>query len=117
MAVCAISQFATWVALPSASSIFHNVGFAFGAFPHYASASNGALFCILVILLALGWQKPSIRLPLIFVVGGGGSNILDRIMFGFVRDPVAIGTWQGNFADICMGIGIILLCVVMYTKR
>ena len=51
------------------------------------------------------------------ILAGGVSNILDRILNGFVYDPITIWNWQGNGADIALCVGIIWIGWGIMKKR
>ncbi len=55
--------------------------------------------------------------PLVLIVAGGASNMLDRIQLGYVRDPLVLGSLHFNIADICIAIGIIWTLYVLYAKN
>lgn len=55
--------------------------------------------------------------PLFLIAVGGVANIIDRIRFGYVRDPLLIGSLYFNGADICIAIGIILSLYVLYRNK
>lgn len=61
-------------------------------------------------------RKDAIVWPLLVVLGGGVSNFSDLIRFGYVRDPLSIGTFIFNVADIFILLGTIWALLV-YTKR
>lgn len=89
-----------------------NVAFAFGLFQ---GALNGLV--TLLVLAAVIWaflreRKKLTYLSLSLVIGGGASNILDRLMRGCVVDFIGLGIWPAfNLADaaVSVGAGILLL--------
>lgn len=68
----------------------------------------------MLIIIARGHRQ--LVLPLALIVAGGVSNALDRLLMGFVRDPIGIYSWQGNIADVGIGIGV-LWAIWLYTKE
>lgn len=66
------------------------------------------LVCVATLFLFFVFLRfRYIAFPLVVVLSGGFSNILDRLVLGFVRDPIHIMSWYGNVADIFIGIGIL----------
>lgn len=55
--------------------------------------------------------------PLLLILGGGASNIIDRVQLGYVRDPLHIGTLYFNIADICIAIGILWGIYLVYKPQ
>lgn len=54
--------------------------------------------------------------PLIVVLGAGVSNYVDLLRFGYVRDPLSIGTFVFNVADIFIFVGA-CWAIWVYTRR
>lgn len=91
-----------------------NRGAAFGTLTGYGGLLT--LLASLVVLLLVGLYTrvpaPSIwlRLGLGLLVGGAIGNVLDRLLFGYVVDFVAVGPWpRFNLADSAITIGVLLL--------
>ena len=96
-----------------------NTGAAFGIF----SKSTTFLIAIsIVIVLALIFVDISLKIKTkVYTIGfgliisGAIGNFVDRIAFGYVRDFIMFDFWKSfpifNFADCCIVIGAILLCV------
>ena len=61
-------------------------------------------------------MRDSLALPLSLVIAGGISNYIDLIRFGYVRDPLSIGTFVFNVADIFILIGT-FWAIWVYTRR
>ena len=55
--------------------------------------------------------------PLVLIVAGGASNILDRVQLGYVRDPLVLGSLYFNVADICIAIGILWAIYTLYANQ
>lgn len=53
------------------------------------------------------------------VLGGGGSNVLDRFLSGAVRDPLRIPftSLHNNLADYAIFLGVIGIFIVGYAQR
>ena len=59
----------------------------------------------------------SLYLSLALVIGGGISNLADRVIFGFVTDMFDFHFWPVfNVADIaiCVGCGILIIYILKY---
>jgi len=51
------------------------------------------------------------------IIGGATGNYIDRIFRGYVVDYIDFKVWPVfNFADICIVMGCILLCMSLYKK-
>ncbi|MCL5795760.1 MAG: signal peptidase II [Patescibacteria group bacterium] len=102
------------------------------SYPFLISANFGVLFgwvhqpvlkvlVILTGLLVLVWlitktnfQEFGNQLALALILAGAISNIIDRIIFGYVLDYINIGFWPVfNLADIFIFAGIILYAYKM----
>lgn len=51
---------------------------------------------------------------LTFLLSGGASNLIDRVLYGYVQDIIAISSARFNLADIYIYIGAILLLIGVY---
>lgn len=86
--------------------IVYNKGIAFGLFPDFVWMIILPLVLLLTVVLKRHFS-PTYYIPLI--VGGGFSNLLDRVLFGAVRDWIAfplIPTF--NLADLAISLGFLL---------
>jgi signal peptidase II len=56
-----------------------------------------------------------------FIVAGTGGNLIDRIMFKYVRDFITFSFWQNfpafNLADVFNIVGVVLLVILLLTKQ
>ena len=94
-----------------------NRGIAFGLF----SMSGVVLVATLIIsLLVIGVslfyviKNKALRLALVFIVSGTAGNLIDRLLFRYVRDFIAIGSFPAfNLADIFNITGVALLIIVL----
>jgi signal peptidase II len=109
------------VAVLGPFSIHHvqNSGIAFGLF---ASATS---FVILLTGVAVAWmllffarsgaRHPILPVGLGLVIGGSGSNLVDRVRLGHVTDFLDLRFWPAfNLADtfIVVGVGVLLVTLV-----
>lgn len=87
--------------------VSENPGISFGILMNSPELS----FLLIILALSfLGWlvrSRSYLATPLALMLAGGVSNGLDRVVFGFVRDPLHIATWSGNLADFFIGIGML----------
>lgn len=115
-------QFIKWVASHLSWSIFFNDQFAFSL------PVPIALMYVIYIVVLVGmtvyvyktWQRfENIqKLAWAFVYAGGVSNIVERIVLGYVRDFIPVSSGVLNVADFFILIGLILLLVSnRYTKN
>ena len=112
--------------IPDISGIFHityieNPGAAFGIL-----ANHRILFLLLTIAitgimvylyLSLRNKKSLAALSLGLVISGAAGNFIDRFLRGTVTDMFDFQIWPiFNIADICICIGIAILCYVLIFK-
>ncbi|MFH0912114.1 MAG: signal peptidase II [Patescibacteria group bacterium] len=92
---------------------YENPGIAF-SLPLPVPWAIGLVVALLLFLVGLLWQSRrtgwAYSVGLILVISGGVSNLIDKIVLGFVRDFVSIG-WLPvfNLADMLILVGIILV--------
>ena len=93
----------------------------------FSMLSGARMILILIPVVAVVWgiwymeknrhEHFSLYLSLSLVIGGGVSNILDRVIFGFVTDMFDFHFWPVfNVADIaiCVGCGILIIYILRY---
>jgi len=76
------------------------------------------LFALAVVAMRLRWPRPAL-LGLAFFVGGGASNLIDRIAYGKVIDFMNVGlgplrTGIFNVADTAIMLGAAIMAVSGY---
>jgi signal peptidase II len=108
------------------SKIIWNKGISFGMFG--LSYYNVLIYCsifISMILIIRAWMKAKNKLDIIawgLIVGGGLSNILDRLSFGAVLDFIELSIysikfpWIFNIADVAITIGACLFSKNLFKK-
>ncbi len=74
----------------------------------------GIALCLVLYLMYKYRDKPSLLIPLSFIMAGGVSNLLDRAIRGFVVDFIDMGIgryrwYTYNFADAFTLLSIIYL--------
>ena len=93
-----------------------NRGIAFGL-------SLGSLPLVLAVLLSvffLFWKEKTkvIFLPLALILGGGISNVFDRLTIGCVRDFISIGDLPSfNIADSFLTAGALVVFIDIFKRR
>jgi signal peptidase II len=102
-------------------SIHHvqNSGIAFGLFSSATSIvivlTGVAVAWMLLFFARSGARHPVLPVGLGLVIGGSGSNLVDRVRLGHVTDFLDLRFWPAfNLADtfIVVGVGILLLSLL-----
>ncbi len=62
-----------------------------------------ALLLVAVIIV----KKNTLFAPILLMLAGGLSNYSDRVQLGYVRDPLVLGSFVFNVADIAIAIGMV----------
>ena len=98
--------------LASTNNIIKNYGISFGI--------NGGFFIILniifVFILTKIWFKNNL-LSLGLMLVGGWINLIDRLIFGYVRDYWYLGRVYNNLADWLIQIGVIIFLSELWIKK
>lgn len=98
--------------LASTNNIIKNYGISFGI--------NGGFFIILniifVVILTKIWFKNNL-LSLGLMLVGGWINLIDRLIFGYVRDYWYLGSVYNNLADWLIQIGVIIFLSELWIKK
>lgn len=98
--------------LASTNNIIKNYGISFGI--------NGGFFIILniifVVILTKIWFKNNL-LSLGLMLVGGWINLIDRLIFGYVRDYWYLGWVYNNLADWLIQIGVIIFLSELWIKK
>ena len=95
----------------------HNQGAAF----NFLSDSPGTVLAISSGIIALGFiflilekGNPVMQMFVSLILGGAEGNFLDRVTRGYVVDYIDIHILPVfNFADICVTVGVLFLCIVL----
>lgn len=98
-----------------------NTGAGFGILQGNTTALTvvTAIVIVIVSIFLLLAQKESewLRISLVFIVGGGIGNLIDRISPGYVRDFIQFAFWEDfaifNVADMFVTVGTGMLIVVL----
>ena len=71
-----------------------------------------------VIVFIFAKKYKEYRLPLSFVLGGIIGNLIDRIVFGYVKDFIDFKVWPiFNVADSFNVIGVALLIIILIKTK
>ena len=94
-----------------------NYGAAFGILQGYTTFL--IIISIIVILICLYYYKEkNLRLSLSFILAGTTGNLIDRILFSYVRDFIDLKIWPVfNLADTFNVVGVILLIYLSLNKK
>ena len=101
-----------------AKTVIENTGAVFGLLTGF-----NWLF-ILIGFLVIGmivYYKEQIKgyglIGLGFLMGGVIGNLVDRIVYGFVKDFIRFGLWPAfNIADVCNVVGVVIL-IFYFVKK
>ncbi|MCE9643312.1 MAG: signal peptidase II [Candidatus Andersenbacteria bacterium] len=95
-----------------------NPGIAF-ALPVHALFLYALVFFASGSLAIILWRLNSryFIAPIMLMLAAGGSNMIDRVIYGAVIDPISIGSWQGNVADIALCCGVFWIAWGMIKNR
>ncbi|MBU4241864.1 MAG: signal peptidase II [Nanoarchaeota archaeon] len=77
-----------------------------------------SLIVIVYLFLQLRKEKNQIRVwSFIFIIAGALGNLIDRVIFGHVRDFILVWIWPTfNLADSFITIGALLLLYSLFSK-
>ena len=98
-----------------------NTGAGFGMFSGNTTALTvvTAIVIVAISIYLIFAQKETewLRISLLFIVGGGLGNLIDRINPGYVRDFIQFAFWESfaifNVADMFVTVGTFMLIVVL----
>lgn len=98
-----------------------NTGGAFGIFNNYTMIIS--VISSIIILTALFYSRTILEndyfyMPIGLIIGGAISNLIDRIMYGFVIDFISISIWPVfNLADTAITMGVLWISYNYYRKK
>lgn len=98
-----------------------NTGAGFGLFAGNTTALTVitaiVIVGILIYLILAQKENMWLRVSLLFIVGGGIGNLVDRIALGYVRDFIQFAFWKNfaifNIADSFVTVGVFMLVIVL----
>lgn len=92
--------------------ITKNYGISFGL--------DGWFFIVLsiffVVMLSIIWWKNEFR-GINVILAGGWINLIDRVVFGYVRDYWKLGSIYNNLADWMIQVGVIIFLSKIWIKK
>ena len=96
-----------------------NTGAAFGIFSKSTtfliSISIVIVLCLVFVDIMLKIKSKTYTIGFGLILAGAIGNFIDRIALGYVRDFIMFDFWKTfpifNFADCCIVIGAVLVCV------
>jgi signal peptidase II len=97
-------------------------GFVFNTGGAFGILKGMNILFILINLIILGiciyyYKLKKYRIALIFLISGIVGNLIDRFVFGYVRDFINVGFFPVfNLADSFNFIGIVLLIIFLWKK-
>lgn len=101
-----------------------NTGVAFGMLSNHLTMllyASALLIAMLVVVLFRGKHLTyAVRLSLCTLIGGGLSNLFDRLLFGYVTDYVEILLFSFpvfNLADFFITTSVVILIVMTLINR
>ena len=118
-----VGPYDTYRVLPFLNIVnLRNPGSAFGMLQHAGNAFFAALTAIAIgIIVYIMAKSKRIHAGLVLVLSGAAGNLLDRILYGSVRDFIDVHAgrfhWPAfNFADSYISIGVVLLFITSLKK-
>lgn len=96
-----------------------NRGAAFGLFQQ-GTAILTVVSIVIIAVALVGLVRAAISslwlaLGISLIIGGAISNLIDRIVRGFVVDYIAIGNfWKFNLADAAVSVGAVLTFILLW---
>ncbi len=111
-------QFSKWWAQMHDLAIM-NRGGVFGVFPSWW---GGVGLVVIWLFLVRHWwtiRSYGVRLGMGVIVAGGLGNLIDRLLFGSVRDFIFYPPFgfYGNVADIMLGVGVGIVIFARASQR
>lgn len=93
-----------------------NYGAAFGILKGYNGLFIIVSFIVIFCLIYYYLKKDSNVIGFGFLLGGVTGNLIDRLVFGYVRDFIRIGIYPAfNIADIANVIGVLI--IILYWNK
>ena len=114
-AIIALDQISKFIVLKLGFATSCNRGFAFGFAPGFLNIFISLLVLGLVFLLVLKEKRKNFLFGYLLILGGGVSNLIDRLIRGCVVDFIDLKIWPSfNLADSVITIGVAVLAFGMF---
>ncbi|MBP9758080.1 signal peptidase II [Candidatus Dojkabacteria bacterium] len=105
-----MDQLLKYLAINTFNNFILNFGISFGVF----SGNNLVIIAIIITLGIILYisHRSSLSINIIFLLGGGISNLIDRIIYGAVVDYINLFNviWI-NLADVFINLAVILIII------
>jgi len=73
---------------------------------------------LLIWLLSSPKQQLSLTIPLALIISGGFSNALDRLIYSYVKDIIALPySITINLADLFITVGVVAVLIHLFFRR
>lgn len=113
LALIAIDQLSKWLARVLQINVFRNYNFAF-SLPIPGWVMFPIYIVVLILVVRYIWKTwatsaPRVRFAWLLILAGGLSNIIERIILGYVRDFIPIANGTLNVADLMIILGALLI--------
>jgi len=95
-----------------------NKGIIFGLFQEEGMKIILATFVLILLLILMTIQEKKYFYSFVFLLSGTLSNLIDRMLLGYVRDFIDFKIWPVfNLADSFIVVGVFLLIYLMIKEK
>ena len=97
-----------------------NKGMAFGMLANqrwvFIALTSAVIVALAVAVFKLKKQGTMFYISAALLIGGGISNMIDRLLYGYVVDYISLSFFPPvcNFADYCVTAGVIMLLIYLF---
>lgn len=97
-----------------------NKGMAFGMLANqrwiFIALTSIVILALVIAVFKLKSQSRLFYISAALLIGGGIGNLIDRILYGYVVDYIALSFFPPvcNFADYCVTAGVIIFLVYLF---
>lgn len=97
-----------------------NKGMAFGMLANqrwiFIALTSIVILALVIAVFKLKNQSRLFYISVALLIGGGIGNLIDRILYGYVVDYIALSFFPPvcNFADYCVTAGVIIFLVYLF---
>lgn len=97
-----------------------NKGMAFGMLANqrwiFIALTSVVILALVIAVFKLKNQSRLFYISAALLIGGGIGNLIDRILYGYVVDYIALSFFPPvcNFADYCVTAGVIIFLVYLF---